>query len=722
MNPPCRNPLDRAKYREQYLSNLRLQASNDEKNLNANKIFKITGQTPSQPKDYRGTTEKAMDAEGSKVALRQKLGTVTDGVIASQIVGELSPEQVLFALNKWEIIARDMKEQFAKGVPSSAFIAYLNRLIQKYQRVEGVEEGLQQSVGEAIVLSNIQLLYGLPRERIYSILRQAVQKAEREIGGSPMIDDLKEQMTLQERMIVTPEELEYMSTMPVDERDNLITLKNQLYQTFPDTDALANVVGEINLGLTRRDRGYVIRTLNGLRQFVTPSPESIQLRQQMNDTFLEYTRRRAGVADKSTQTATDQGTQTRTRPPPVGRRRARSADPAPGGGAGQTAPSSAQEGSPFVSPAAGPGAQARVKAGVAAEAQAERTGARRESPFYEAGGGGGRPPPFQLKNRGEWSMERSKASKLDYLNAVFAEVPNLEASITLPNGTMSDAIMFSGRRIAGTDGFTVKNLNEIYELTKPRVENYMLMTYGVQPVLSPLEMAQKGMKPPPRSPRPARAEEETPTSRGYNYEGVGQGGTDAEAMARMRERMQRPKGKGIRMKGSGIVKPYEQSIAHLIDKPIEKVKPYTAFGRYYINKQRLKDKDIVALRYASGNVIAGMPAEKVSKPLAGVFRTLVGGGLPSYEEVSALSPDEKLKLSAICTRCGVDSPAVPHMKGEGEAEMDKFNVLRGEIIAGNDAPKIAREFKTMLLKFMNEGRIPKSQGNSILHEMLSLGV
>jgi hypothetical protein len=62
------------------------------------------------------------------------------------------------------------------------------------------------------------------------------------------------------------------------------------------------------------------------------------------------------------------------------------------------------------------------------------------------------------------------------------------------------------------------------------------------------------------------------------------------------------------------------------------------------------------------------------------------------------------------------------MKGEGEAEMDKFNILKGEIIAGNDAPKIAREFKTMLLKFMTEGRIPRQQGNEILHQMLSLGV
>ena len=104
------------------------------------------------------------------------------------------------------------------------------------------------------------------------------------------------------------------------------------------------------------------------------------------------------------------------------------------------------------------------------------------------------------------------------------------------------------------------------------------------------------------------------------------------------------------------------------------------------------------------------------------MKTLVAGGSPSYEDINSLSQDDKRKLSHICNSCGIESSAVPQMKGEGEQEMDRFNILKGEIIAGNDSSKIAKEFKTMLLKFMNEGRIPKQQGTSILHEMLSLGV
>jgi hypothetical protein len=111
----------------------------------------------------------------------------------------------------------------------------------------------------------------------------------------------------------------------------------------------------------------------------------------------------------------------------------------------------------------------------------------------------------------------------------------------------------------------------------------------------------------------------------------------------------------------------------------------------------------------------------VSRPLAKVFKSLVGGGVPSYEDINALSKDGKSKFARVCNTCRVDSPAIPKMKGEGEAEEDRFNILRGEIIAGNDNPKIAKEFKVMLLKLVADGRIPRRQATEILHELLALG-
>jgi hypothetical protein len=62
MNPLFVNtPAQRSAVREQYLSSLQLQIENNQKNLNANKILKYTGETPTQIIDTRTTEEKFAD-------------------------------------------------------------------------------------------------------------------------------------------------------------------------------------------------------------------------------------------------------------------------------------------------------------------------------------------------------------------------------------------------------------------------------------------------------------------------------------------------------------------------------------------------------------------------------------------------------------------------------------------------------------------------------------
>ena len=46
---PLNFPTDAAKLRQNYLANLSLQANINDMNLQANKIYKKTGQTPTQP-------------------------------------------------------------------------------------------------------------------------------------------------------------------------------------------------------------------------------------------------------------------------------------------------------------------------------------------------------------------------------------------------------------------------------------------------------------------------------------------------------------------------------------------------------------------------------------------------------------------------------------------------------------------------------------------------
>jgi len=580
---PLRHPRDAAKLREQYMSNLLLESANNQKNLNSNRIFKLTGTPPAVLPDTRSTTEKAADLEGSKLNLRVKLSTVSDGTIASQIVAELSPEQIRFALDKWNTISEDMKRQYAQGVPSSVFIAYLNRLIQKSQEAEQVQQGLQQNVGEAIIMSNVQLLYGLPRGQIWSVLKGAISRVERQFDLN--LTETKTKISQQEQLVPSDEDLQMINGLPANIQMDIKNRLNDIYQDFPTPEDLANAVGQLNLGMANRDKPYTLTELRNLDLLVTVPDSTRENVRAIKDLLQAPMVPAAGIVNEP------------------------------------------QEPPDFGLPAV-PTAAQRIA--------------------------------FAPIDRAQFDALRTKKDKADYLNAVFEFAPYVALEYTRVGrgGSRTTTQVFKGPRPLNPDSYTREQLTEMYSSSVPLIE------------------------------------------------GLTSGATTGAGMV----------GYGLKPK----IKP--RQISHLVDKPMEKPKPYTQFGRYFVNKHRLHENDILAFRSPSGGNIPAMPTERVSPQLAHVMRILVGKGLPTYEDIFGLSQEDKKKLSNICNKAHVESPAVPNMKGEGQAEEDRFNILRGEITAGNDSPKIAKEFKAMLLKFMAEGRVPRQQGNAILHEMLSLGV
>jgi hypothetical protein len=60
-------------------------------------------------------------------------------------------------------------------------------------------------------------------------------------------------------------------------------------------------------------------------------------------------------------------------------------------------------------------------------------------------------------------------------------------------------------------------------------------------------------------------------------------------------------------------------------------------------------------------------------------------------------------------------------KSEEEQENDRFEILKGELSAGNDNAELVKEFKSLLFKFIQEGKIPRRQGHEILMDLTSLG-
>ena len=186
------------------------------------------------------------------------------------------------------------------------------------------------------------------------------------------------------------------------------------------------------------------------------------------------------------------------------------------------------------------------------------------------------------------------------------------------------------------------------------------------------------------------------------------------------------KGRG-RPKGCGISKPktYKESVkAHsVLDKGIMETPRFLKFGKYLINTHKLNNEDIFALKRPAGGNIVDIPSVKISKNLSGVIKKMLGGEIPTYSDISKLSEPEKAYLHKVSQKSNIldkfDIPAPS--KDQKEKDIHQFEVMKGEILAGNDNKELIKKFKAHILKLSKNGTLPKREVQEILEDLLELG-
>ena len=180
-------------------------------------------------------------------------------------------------------------------------------------------------------------------------------------------------------------------------------------------------------------------------------------------------------------------------------------------------------------------------------------------------------------------------------------------------------------------------------------------------------------------------------------------------------------GEGI-MRGSGLVpkvKKERKVKAIRMTGQIEKPNEYVPFGRYGIHRFKLND-GILMLRTKSNNTIPALSPQKVSRNIVDILKQIIIGGIPSFEAISSLDASDKELLHKIVKLSHIDlSVPIPDLT-QREKDNHRFQVLRGQLIAGNTSQDIIRELKTLLMKFIATGTIPKQQANAVLYELMIL--
>lgn len=179
--------------------------------------------------------------------------------------------------------------------------------------------------------------------------------------------------------------------------------------------------------------------------------------------------------------------------------------------------------------------------------------------------------------------------------------------------------------------------------------------------------------------------------------------------------------KGSGIMGCGIARKRPSKLPPRVEGGL-KADPLAAFGRYSINLAKL-EKGLAHFKTNDGKG-AVVKIHRVSAPVVKVLKKIAGGSLPDYEDIDGLNEDEKIYMSNLMDKAYLNNKIkIPNpQKSKLQKETDRFEILKGQILSGNDSKELLKEFKLLLLKLTKEKRIPRAECNEILYELMAVGL
>lgn len=601
---PYINPLDPAKFRQQYLANLALRANIDDANLQANKVYKKTG-APTQPTDTRTTAEKQADLYRLRIEVRGKLGEIADGANADKIVQQLDDGQLRFLSDQLVQIVNDLKPKYRTGVLAEVFIPYFEKYMDTYQKTKGVNSGLQQETGDRILLNQQLIMANMASKSDINDIDDAIR--ELGVANSSMGKAIQRNLAnIEEVLDYLPETLEAL-----DSADNAI-IRGQIQATLNDIVKDLPTKGELNELIKR------LAVAQG----------------QSNIAGVEAILGRI-------EALTDAGGDIR--------------------------------------------GELMVLQQLLAQAKSE------------SGSAGGRPvvASASVETLETFEFRTPAGNRFTYLPvSILPQIKKADLSFYLDalENTIGRRELFMGANatpsnIARTAGTIRAFLEERDGLIKDRLRKVM-REQGVQQA----EVVESGSF-------------NTPTKEGKSGKGVMRRVKVGRGMAVVRPPNNPAKRNDVLVPDFDI--DYSAGI-----KPTPRFVP---FGRFVINKDRL-DKDIIAIKRPAGSVVQEIPSRRVSRALGGVVRKMVGGNMPTFDDINKLDKEDQEYLHHIASKSQLlDKINIPTPnKDADEKDINQFEIMRGQILAGNDSQDLVKKFKQLILRMSDRDLIPRRQVKELL--------
>jgi len=173
----------------------------------------------------------------------------------------------------------------------------------------------------------------------------------------------------------------------------------------------------------------------------------------------------------------------------------------------------------------------------------------------------------------------------------------------------------------------------------------------------------------------------------------------------IRRKKKEPKGlKPIKL-GKGIV--------------VEDAPVFRPLGKYIVHYGFLTNQDMLNVKYPSGGAIPQFKPTPVSDVFKDFIIDLLESGKANTRVYEQIPIEERKLFEKVANGAGIfHSLGLKKVVMDTEKEEnDRFALLKGEYLAGNNSQKVLHELRRLVIKFMNDGRLHKTQALNFLMEL-----
>lgn len=152
---------------------------------------------------------------------------------------------------------------------------------------------------------------------------------------------------------------------------------------------------------------------------------------------------------------------------------------------------------------------------------------------------------------------------------------------------------------------------------------------------------------------------------------------------------------------------------------VKETPSYKEYGKYAIHIPQLEQQDILNVKYKSLGQIPKFKPIAVSDIFRDFIIDLLDNGKPNARVYTQIAPEERKFFEEMSIGAGVWNGLglKRTTTSTDEEEAKRFELLKGEYIAGNNNPKVIAELRRLVVKMMSDGRIRKNQGVELLMEL-----